>query len=162
MYIYIIKYNCEQVIIVYELEPMQIPEINMFNEELDKELQEFYYEKQMKNDEKIARDIERNQYLKTIAENTDLIVSQTLNIIKYLQTIDSLLSKQNITLSEVNINQSELKNINADIYSELVKVRIGTEEDRLNATRTLTERIGDVTSIASDLFTIIQMLIGKF
>ncbi|MGW9860554.1 hypothetical protein ACUXPZ_000995 [Staphylococcus epidermidis] len=149
-------------IIVYELEPMQIPEINMFNEELDKELQEFYYEKQMKNDEKIARDIERNQYLKTIAENTDLIVSQTLNIIKYLQTIDSLLSKQNITLSEVNINQSELKNINADIYSELVKVRIGTEEDRLNATRTLTERIGDVTSIASDLFTIIQMLIGKF
>ncbi|MFW3542133.1 hypothetical protein ACN9U4_11340 [Staphylococcus caprae] len=141
---------------------MQIPEINMFNEELDKELQEFYYEKQMKNDEKIARDIERNQYLKTIAENTDLIVSQTLNIIKYLQTIDSLLSKQNITLSEVNINQSELKNINADIYSELVKVRIGTEEDRLNATRTLTERIGDVTSIASDLFTIIQMLIGKF
>jgi len=147
---------------VYELEPMQIPEINMFNEELDKELQEFYYEKQMKNDEKIARDIERNQYLKTIAENTDLIVSQTLNIIKYLQTIDSLLSKQNITLSEVNINQSELKNINADIYSELVKVRIGTEEDRLNATRTLTERIGDVTSIASDLFTIIQMLIGKF
>lgn len=96
-------------IIVYELEPMQIPEINMFNEELDKELQEFYYEKQMKNDEKIARDIERNQYLKTIAENTDLIVSQTLNIIKYLQTIDSLLSKQNITLSEVNINQSELK-----------------------------------------------------
>ena len=149
-------------IIVYELEPMQIPEINMFNEELDKELQEFYYEKQMKNDKKIARDIERNQYLKTIAENTDLIVSQTLNIIKYLQTIDSLLSKQNITLSEVNINQSELKNINADIYSELVKVRIGTEEDRLNATRTLTERIGDVTSIASDLFTIIQMLIGKF
>ena len=149
-------------IIVYELEPMQIPEINMFNEELDKELQEFYYEKQMKNDEKIARDIERNQYLKTIAENTDLIVSQTLNIIKYLQTIDSLLSKQNITLSEVNINQSELKNINADIYSELVKVRIETEEDRLNATRTLTERIGDVTSIASDLFTIIQMLIGKF
>lgn len=149
-------------IIVYELEPMQIPEINMFNEELDKELQEFYYEKQMKNDEKIARDIERNQYLKTIAENTDLIVSQTLNIVKYLQTIDSLLSKQNITLSEVNINQSELKNINADIYSELVKVRIGTEEDRLNATRTLTERIGDVTSIASDLFTIIQMLIGKF
>ncbi|MBE9429487.1 hypothetical protein K4R64_06565 [Staphylococcus epidermidis] len=147
---------------MYELEPMQIPEINMFNEELDKELQEFYYEKQMKNDEKIARDIERNQYLKTIAENTDLIVSQTLNIIKYLQTIDSLLSKQNITLSEVNINQSELKNINADIYSELVKVRIGTEEDRLNATRTLTERIGDVTSIASDLFTIIQMLIGKF
>ncbi|WNF19400.1 hypothetical protein RIU93_00500 [Staphylococcus warneri] len=141
---------------------MQIPEINMFNEELDKELQEFYYEKQMKNDEKIARDIERNQYLKTIAENTDLIVSQTLNIIKYLQTIDSLLSKQNITLSEVNINQSELKNINADIYSELVKVRIGTEEDRLNSTRTLTERIGDVTSIASDLFTIIQMLIGKF
>lgn len=134
----------------------------MFNEELDKELQKFYYEKQMKNDEKIARDIERNQYLKTIAENTDLIVSQTLNIIKYLQTIDSLLSKQNITLSEVNINQSELKNINADIYSELVKVRIGTEEDRLNATRTLTERIGDVTSIASDLFTIIQMLIGKF
>lgn len=162
MYIQIIKYNCEQVIIVYELEPMQIPEINMFNEELDKELQEFYYEKQMKNDEKIARDIERNQYLKTIAENTDLIVSQTLNIVKYLQTIDSLLSKQNITLSEVNINQSELKNINADIYSELVKVRIGTEEDRLNATRTLTERIGDVTSIASDLFTIIQMLIGKF
>lgn len=149
-------------IIVYELEPMQIPEINMFNEELDKELQEFYYEKQMKNDEKIARDIERNQYLKTIAENTDLIVSQTLNIVKYLQTIDSLLSKQNITLSEVNINQSELKNINADIYSELVKVRIGTEEDRLNATRTLTERIGDVTSIASDLFTVIQMLIGKF
>ncbi|MCG1993653.1 hypothetical protein K4Q30_02990 [Staphylococcus epidermidis] len=147
---------------MYELEPMQIPEINMFNEELDKELQEFYYEKQMKNDKKIARDIERNQYLKTIAENTDLIVSQTLNIIKYLQTIDSLLSKQNITLSEVNINQSELKNINADIYSELVKVRIGTEEDRLNATRTLTERIGDVTSIASDLFTIIQMLIGKF
>lgn len=151
---------------MYELEPMQIPEINMFNEELDeeldKELQEFYYEKQMKNDEKIARDIERNQYLKTIAENTDLIVSQTLNIVKYLQTIDSLLSKQNITLSEVNINQSELKNINADIYSELVKVRIGTEEDRLNATRTLTERIGDVTSIASDLFTIIQMLIGKF
>ena len=147
---------------MYELEPMQIPEINMFNEELDKELQEFYYEKQMKNDEKIARDIERNQYLKTIAENTDLIVSQTLNIIKYLQTIDSLLSKQNITLSEVNINQSELKNINADIYSELVKVRIETEEDRLNATRTLTERIGDVTSIASDLFTIIQMLIGKF
>lgn len=147
---------------MYELEPMQIPEINMFNEELDKELQEFYYEKQMKNDEKIARDIERNQYLKTIAENTDLIVSQTLNIIKYLQTIDSLLSKQNITLSEVNINKSELKNINADIYSELVKVRIGTEEDRLNATRTLTERIGDVTSIASDLFTIIQMLIGKF
>ena len=147
---------------MYELEPMQIPEINMFNEELDKELQEFYYEKQMKNDEKIARDIERNQYLKIIAENTDLIVSQTLNIIKYLQTIDSLLSKQNITLSEVNINQSELKNINADIYSELVKVRIGTEEDRLNATRTLTERIGDVTSIASDLFTIIQMLIGKF
>ncbi|WP_182459456.1 hypothetical protein [Staphylococcus warneri] len=147
---------------MYELEPMQIPEINMFNEELDKELQEFYYEKQMKNEEKIARDIERNQYLKTIAENTDLIVSQTLNIIKYLQTIDSLLSKQNITLSEVNINQSELKNINADIYSELVKVRIGTEEDRLNATRTLTERIGDVTSIASDLFTIIQMLIGKF
>ena len=125
---------------MYELEPMQIPEINMFNEELDKELQEFYYEKQMKNDEKIARDIERNQYLKTIAENTDLIVSQTLNIVKYLQTIDSLLSKQNITLSEVNINQSELKNINADIYSELVKVRIGTEEDRLNATRTLTER----------------------
>lgn len=162
MYIQIIKYNCEQVIIVYELEPMQIPEINMFNEELDKELQEFYYEKQMKNDEKIARDIERNQYLKTIAENTDLIVSQTLNIVKYLQTIDSLLSKQNITLSEVNINQSELKNINADIYSELVKVRIGTEEDRLNATRTLTERIGDVTSIASDLFTVIQMLIGKF
>ncbi|MCG2503750.1 hypothetical protein K4P42_10130 [Staphylococcus epidermidis] len=147
---------------MYELEPMQIPKINMFNEELDKELQEFYYEKQMKNDEKIARDIERNQYLKTIAENTDLIVSQTLNIVKYLQTIDSLLSKQNITLSEVNINQSELKNINADIYSELVKVRIGTEEDRLNATRTLTERIGDVTSIASDLFTIIQMLIGKF
>ncbi|KAB2175878.1 hypothetical protein [Staphylococcus epidermidis] len=147
---------------MYELEPMQIPEINMFNEELDKELQEFYYEKQMKNDEKIARDIERNQYLKTIAENTDLIVSQTLNIVKYLQTIDSLLSKQNITLSEVNINQSELKNINADIYSELVKVRIGTEEDRLNATRTLTERIGDVTSIASDLFTVIQMLIGKF
>ena len=65
-------------------------------------------------------------------------------------------------MSEVNINQSELKNINADIYSELVKVRIGTEEDRLNATRTLTERIGDVTSIASDLFTVIQMLIGKF
>ena len=149
-------------IIVYELEPMRISLINMFNEELDKELQESYYEKQMKNDEKIARDIERNQYLKTIAENTDLIVSQTIDIIKYLQTIDSLLSKQNITLSEVNINQSELKNINADIYSELVKVRIGTEEDRLNATRTLTERIGDVSSIASDLFTIIQMLIGKF
>ena len=147
---------------MYELEPMRISLINMFNEELDKELQESYYEKQMKNDEKIARDIERNQYLKTIAENTDLIVSQTIDIIKYLQTIDSLLSKQNITLSEVNINQSELKNINADIYSELVKVRIGTEEDRLNATRTLTERIGDVSSIASDLFTIIQMLIGKF
>ena len=147
---------------MYELEPMRISLINMFNEELDKELQESYYEKQMKNDEKIARDIERNQYLKTIAENTDLIVSQTIDIIKYLQTIDSLLSKQNITLSEVNINQSELKNINADIYSELVKVRIGTEEDRLNATRTLTERIGDVSSIASDLFTIIQILIGKF
>ncbi|MCG2283953.1 hypothetical protein K4U23_10465 [Staphylococcus epidermidis] len=147
---------------MYEPEPMRISLINMFNEELDKELQESYYEKQMKNDEKIARDIERNQYLKTIAENTDLIVSQTIDIIKYLQTIDNLLSKQNITLSEVNINQSEIKNINADIYSELVKVRIGTEEDRLNATRILTERIGDVTSIASNLFTIIQMLIGKF
>ncbi|MCG2353090.1 hypothetical protein K4U46_09590 [Staphylococcus epidermidis] len=146
---------------MYELEPMRIPEINMFNEELDKELQEFYYEKQMKNDEKIARDIERNQYLKTIAENTDLIVSQTLNIIKYLQTIDSLLSKKNITLSEININHSDLKNINADIYEELTKVRIGTEEERLIATKTLTEKAGDVTSIASNLFTLIQMLISR-
>ncbi len=46
--------------------------MNMFNEELDKEL---YYEKQIKNEERIARDIERNHYLETIAKNTDLIVS---------------------------------------------------------------------------------------
>ncbi len=62
-------------------------------------------------------------------------------------------------MSEVDIIQSELKNINTDIYSQLVKVRIRTEEDRLNATKTLTERIVEVTSIAYNLFTIIQMLI---
>lgn len=110
----------------------------MFNEELDKEL---YYEKQIKNEERIARDIERNHYLETIAKITDLIVSQNIDIIKYIQTIDILLTNQNITLSEVDIIQFELKNINIDIYSQLVKVIIRTEEDRLNATKTLTERI---------------------
>ncbi|MEX6015176.1 hypothetical protein [Mammaliicoccus sciuri] len=104
---------------------------------------------------------ENHANLKIIAQNTNEILEQFSLQILTLKSINILLQKNSLNLTDVLSEISEQKHINADIYSVLVKSQIDTEESRVETSKSLGSLLDKGINVSANLISILNEIISR-
>lgn len=139
--------------------------LDVFKENQRKHLEELiaqhdeYVERQLKEkEEEKALRLKHYENVEEIKNNLDKILIEIKSIQMNLKIIDDLLKSKNITLLDIKEQVEENKHIDAEIYSTLVRIGIENEQQRIEASHSLSKLVEKGLNPMAQISTILSYI----